>query len=323
VVSDDPCTHADPEPGCCLIRQLRLTRAGESEFAGRLRGGRSDPGRAFGGCLIGQALLAAGATVPGGLLPGSLHAYFLSPGKPGEPVRYRVGRLRDGRSSAVRQVTAEQDGVTRLVMLTAFRASAESAEHQRVSPALGMPPPAVLGPGPACRCDTGDLTCGLAVHAAAPPEAEPGGAADAHRATWLRLRHGLGGRPLWQAAVLSYMSDLATIRTVDQPYRHEGGRRVAASVDHAVWFHRPFRADEWLCYWQRSPVYTGGRGMSLGEFYDPAGQLVASTAQEVALRRMPESLRRQHPRPSTRALDYQTMRRASNGGQPRRTSRAI
>jgi acyl-CoA thioesterase II len=286
VAYDDPCAHAGPEPGCCLIRQLRLARAGESEFAGKLRGGRSDPGRAFGGCLIGQALLAAGATAPGGLLPASLHAYFVSPGEAGEPVCYRVGHVRDGRSSAVRQVTADQDGVTRLVMLAAFRASADTgAEHQRVPPKLG-PPPADLGPAPACRCDTGDPTCGVAVHAAA-PETEPGGAAGTHRATWLRLRHSLGDRPLWQAAVLSYMSDFATIRTVDQPHRHEDGRRVAASVDHAVWFHRPFRADEWLWYGQRSPVYTGGRGICQGEFYDPAGRLIASCAQEVSLRRVP------------------------------------
>jgi acyl-CoA thioesterase-2 len=83
------------------------------------------------------------------------------------------------------------------------------------------------------------------------------------------------------------MSDFATIRTVDQPHRDEDGRRVAASVDHAVWFHRPFRADEWLWYGQRSPVYTGGRGICQGEFYDPAGRLIASCAQEVSLRRVP------------------------------------
>jgi acyl-CoA thioesterase II len=240
--------------------------------------------------------------VPAGLLPGSLHAYFVSPGEPAKPVRYRVGHVRDGRSSAIRQVTADQDGATRLVMLAAFRGHADSgAGHQRVPPALGTPPR--LGPAPACRCGAGDLTCGVAVHAGT-PQAEPG-AVGAHRATWLRLRHDLGGRPLWQAAVLSYMSDFATIRTVDQPYRQEGGRRVAASVDHAVWFHRPFQADDWLWYGQRSPVHTGGRGMSQGEFYDPAGRLIASSAQEAALRRMPGPLR-QHPQ--AHQIHYTAMR---------------
>ena len=87
--------------------------------------------------------------------------------------------------------------------------------------------------------------------------------------------------------MLGYVSDIATNRTVDRPHRHEPGRRLAASVDHALWFHRPFRADEWLWHGQRSPVYANGRGICQGEFYDAAGHLVASCAQEVSLRRMP------------------------------------
>ena len=283
--SDDPCTHADPGPGCCLIRQLRLTRVDEHRFTGGLRGGRSAPQRAFGGGLIAQALLAAGATVPPGQLPGSLHAYFVSPGDTARPMRYTVSPFGAGRSSALRQVTADQDGVTRLVVLASFRGFADTgAEHQRTPPVLGSPPE--LDADSPCRCATGDLTCGLALHVAA-QEAEPGAAPGAHRASWTRLRHDLGARPLWHAAVLGYVSDIATNRTVDQPHRHEPGRRLAASVDHALWFHRPFRADEWLWYGQRSPVYANGRGICQGEFYDTAGHLVASCVQEVSLRRVP------------------------------------
>ena len=202
-------------------------------------------------------------------------------------MRYTVGSFSAGRSSALRQVTADQDGVTRLVALVSFRRFGDhGAHHQRQAPALGSPPN--LAPGSACRCDTGDLTCGLALKAAT-SETEPGAAPGAHRASWLRLRHDLGVRPLWQAAGLAYVSDLATIRTVDQPHRNEPGRRLAASVDHAVWFHRPFRVDEWLWYGQRSPVYAGGRGICHGEFYDTAGRLVASCAQEVSLRYVPEA----------------------------------
>ena len=303
VSADDPCAHAGQRPGCCLIRQLRLTRVDQGRFTGRLRGGRSDPERAFGGGLIAQAVLAAGATVPAGQAPSSLHAYFVSAGDTARPMRYTVGQLGAGRSSALRQVTADQDGVTRLVMLVSFRRfGGDGAHHQRQAPALGAPPslPALGSPqglaarpetspetGPetssACRCGTGDLTCGVAVQAAT-SAAEPGAAPGAHRASWLRLQHDLGVRPLWQAAGLAYVSDLATIRTVDQPHRGEPGRRLAASVDHAVWFHRPFRVDQWLWYGQRSPVYAGGRGTCLGEFYDAAGRLVASCAQEVSLR---------------------------------------
>jgi acyl-CoA thioesterase II len=285
VSSGDPCNHADPGPGCCLIRQLRLTRMDDYRFMGGLRGGRTERRRAFGGGLIAQALLAAGATVPAGQAPGSLHASFVSPGDTGQPMGYTVTELGAGRSSSLRQVTADQDGVTRLVVLASFRTFADTgASHQRTPPVTGAPPGPDAGAG--CWCDTGDLTCGLAHHPA-PPGAEPGAAPGAHRASWVRLRHGLGARPLWHAAVLGYMSDIATIRTVDQPHRGEPGRRLAASADHALWFHRPFRADEWLWYGQRSPVYASGRGICQGEFYDTAGRLVASCAQEVSLRRVP------------------------------------
>lgn len=282
---DDPCGHADPGPDCGLIRQLRLIRADDRQFTGALRGGRSQRERAFGGGMIAQALLAAGATAPAGQAPGSLHAYFVSPADAGRPMRYAVGPLGGGRSSALRQVTADQGGATRLVALVSFRRfTGTGAHHQRTPPALGAPPGRDADPGR--RGDAGGLIGGLALHAAA-PEAGPGAAPGAYRASWLRLRHDLGARPLWHAAVLSYVSDLATIRTVDQPHRNEPGGRRGASVDHAVWFHRPFRADEWLWYGQRSPVYAGGRGICQGEFYDAAGRLVASCAQEVSLRYVP------------------------------------
>lgn len=280
-----PCRHAAAGPGCCLVGRLRLARIGERGFTGDPRGGRSDPGRAFGGGLIAQALLAAGATVPDGLAPGSLHAYFVSPGDPGTPMRYTVAALGAGRSSALRQVTAGQDGATRLTMIASFRRFGDTGTgHQRRAPAIGQPPDEADG-GDGCRCGRGDVTCGLALHPAEAPD-DPGAAPGAHRASWVRARHDLGDRPLWHAAVLSYLSDIATNRTVDQPHRHEPGRRRAASVDHAVWFHQPFRADEWLWHGQRSPVYAGGRGICQGEFYDRTGRLVASCAQEVSLRRV-------------------------------------
>ena len=201
VSAGDPCAHAGHRPGCCLIRQLRLTRVDEGRFAGSLRGGRSDPERAFGGGLIAQAVLAAGATAPAGQAPSSLHAYFVSAGDTGRPMRYTVGQLGAGRSSALRQVTADQDGVTRLVMLMSFRRFGDNgAHHQRQAPALGSPPSLAAGPemgpetGSTCRCDFGDLTCGVALQAAA-SAAEPGAAPGAYRASWLWLQHELGARP--------------------------------------------------------------------------------------------------------------------------------
>jgi acyl-CoA thioesterase II len=280
---DDLCTHAEPGPGCDLIRLLRLTRTDEGQFTARLRGGRSEPERVFGGCLIAQALLAAGATVPSGQAPGSLHAYFVSPGDASRPMRYTVGQLGGGRASTLCQVTADQEGVTRLVMLASFRRFSDvGPEHQRTAPAQG-PPPAADDDGDAAGL--GGIADGLSLHAAT-ATAEPGAAPGAYRASWVRLRHDLDTGLLWHAAVLGYASDIAMIRTVDQPHHDQPGRRLAASVDHAMWFHRPFRADEWLWYAQRSPVYAGGRGTCQGEFYDTAGRLVASCAQEVSLRRV-------------------------------------
>jgi acyl-CoA thioesterase II len=282
---DELRVHAGSGPGCRLIRQLQLTQVDADRFTGTLRGGRSQPARAFGGCVVAQALLAAGAAVPAGQAPGSLHAYFVSPGDASRPMRYTVGRLGGGRASTLRQVTADQDGVTRLVMLASFRRfSGGGTGHQRTAPVQG-PPPSADDDGSAAASELGEMASGLSLQAAAVAP-EPDAAAGASRATWVRLLHRLDDAPLWHAVVLSYISDIGMVRTVDQPHRHEPGRRLAASVDHAMWFHRPFRADEWLWYAQRSPVYTGGRGTSQGEFYDTAGRLVASCAQEVALRRV-------------------------------------
>jgi acyl-CoA thioesterase-2 len=124
------------------------------------------------------------------------------------------------------------------------------------------------------------------VDAPEPERPEPGTAPGAHRATWMRVQHDLDELPLWHAALLAYASDIGTLRVVDRPHKGEPGTRRAASVDHAMWFHREFRFDDWLWYGQRSPVLTGGRGMFEGSFYDGAGRLVASCAQEVALRRV-------------------------------------
>lgn len=286
----NPCSHCEDEPGCRLIRDLRIVPDGEAAFTGTPRSGRASPGRSFGGALVAQALLAAGATVPGaivpgGLAPGSLHAYFVTPGDATRPMRYTVANLGDGRSWALRQVTAAQDGTVRLAVHTAFRRfrTSPGSEHQDPAPsgALEEPPkPSAPDDGCGCLAEYGFHVpgCGLDI-----TEVPHDGA---HRATWLRSRHDLGELPLWHAAVVAYASDIGSIGVVDRPHAGEPGTRRAASVDHAVWFHRPFRFEDWLFYDQRSPVLTGGRGLFEGAFYDGAGHLVASVAQEVAYRRV-------------------------------------
>jgi acyl-CoA thioesterase-2 len=267
------------------------------------RSGRSSPGRSYGGGIVAQALLAAGETVPGSQAPGSLHAYFVTAGDATRPLRYTVSDVGEGPSWALRQVTADQDGTVRLTMTASFRRfyTGQAPSHQRPAPSGALTrPPALTWEDAACDCPDGRVSsgtphippCGILL-ADAPGQAtpgqdrpEPGSAPGAHRATWMCAGHDLGESPLWHAALLAYMSDMGTLSVVDQPHQDEPGVRRAASVDHSVWFHRPFRADDWHWYWQRSPVLTGGRGTFEGSFYGTTGQLVASVAQEASLRRV-------------------------------------
>jgi len=288
----NPCFHDRPAPGCRLIRDLSLDPAGEGAYTGTTRSGRAAPGRSFGGALVAQALLAAGATAPAGLSPGSVHAYFVTPGDSTRPVRYTVTALGEGQSWALRQVTADQDGTVRLSAQASFRRFRTTAgsEHQRPAPDGALEEPPEPGPGgDGCGCVAGYgfhiPGCGTDSREAE-SKADSGSAPGAHRATWLRARHDLGELPAWHAALLAYASDIGSIGVVDLPHAAEPGIRRAASVDHAVWFHRPFRFDDWLWYGQRSPVLTGGRGLFEGGFYDGGGRLVASVTQEVAIRRI-------------------------------------
>jgi acyl-CoA thioesterase-2 len=319
----DLCTHGEPAPGCGLLRDLRLTHAGQRQYTGMTRSGRSSPGRSYGGGIVAQALLAAGETVPGSQAPGSLHAYFVTAGDATRPLRYTVSDIGEGPSWALRQVTADQDGTVRLTMTASFRRfyGEQGSSHQRPAPSGALTePPALTWADASCDCPDDRLgagtphipPCGILL-AGAPEQALPGqdgpgqygpgqhhrgpdhlgpdrpetgSAPGAHRATWMCVGHDLGESPLWHAALLAYMSDMGTLSVVDQPHASEPGVRRAASVDHSIWFHRPFRADDWHWYGQRSPILTGGRGTFEGSFYNTAGQLVASVAQEASLRRV-------------------------------------
>jgi acyl-CoA thioesterase-2 len=214
------------------------------------------------------------------------------------PLRYTVSDVGEGLSWALRQVTADQDGTVRLTMTASFRRfyGEQGSSHQRPAPSGALTePPALTWADASCDCPDDRLgagtphipPCGILL-ASAPRQdhCETGSAPGAHRATWMRVGHDLGESPLWHAALLAYMSDMGTLSVVDQPHQNEPGVRRAASVDHSIWFHRPFRADDWHWYGQRSPVLTGGRGTFEGSFYNTAGQLVASVAQETSIRRV-------------------------------------
>jgi acyl-CoA thioesterase II len=270
--------------GGAVSKRLTLAADGVDQFTGSSIAGRH--GRAYGGNLLAEALLAAGACVPEGRVAHSLHAYFVRPAPADRLLRYTVTRVRDGKTSSVRQVATVGDDGLYLTMLCSFATRVASTEHQR-TPAPAPPPEAVplvdaLFPG-ANR----DLYNGLEVRAIEPDgktAAEPG---PPRQRFWVRIKERLAEDPLLRAAVLTYLSDLGITRAGDRPHLAEAGVRTGASLDHAVWFHREVRPDEWLLVEQDSPTYASSRALCHAAFYDLAGRLVASCVQEALIRRRP------------------------------------
>lgn len=248
--------------------------------------------RVFGGQVIGQALVAACRTVEG-RRPHSLHAYFLLPGDPAIPIVYEVDRIRDGRSFATRRVVAIQRGAAIFTMSASFHAEEAGFDHQAEMPAV---------PGPEALRDEESLLRRAGMPEAVrayyererpielrPVEAERYGSEEGRPArfhVWMKATKTLPDDPAIHACVLAYASDLALLDAAMIPH----GRTLldrsiqAASLDHAIWFHRAFRADEWLLYAQDSPSASGGRGFARGLVFDRSGALIASVAQEGLIR---------------------------------------
>jgi len=259
---------------------------------------RTPHGRSFGGQVLGQALAAAGETTPDGRELHSMHGYFLRPGDSEHRMTFEVSRLYDGRSFSTRRVQAYQDGEVLMSLIASFQAPAEGLEHQEPFDFSGIVRPEDL---PTVWEQYGHLADGgraswvlnrpfdiryidpdilLSVD-------DP---ADAQR-VWLRSRDSLEGGQLLHSAALAFASDYLlaepVLRRHGIPWATPGLR--ATSLDHAMWFHRPFRVDDWLLYTLETPTSQGGRGLATGRFYNLAGNLVASVAQEVVIRR-PEGL---------------------------------
>jgi acyl-CoA thioesterase-2 len=278
------------------VLDVRPTRAGDAaDGAEDVFTGPNLPhwrARLFGGQVLGQVAVAAGRTVPEGRDLHSLHAYFLRPGDPGVPVAFAVERLRDGRSFSARRVQATQDGVPILSGIASFQAPAEGLEHHE--PAPEVPGPEEL-PSDYALLDALDHPAARqlgrgrhvelrhvepALYAAPDPERR------ARQAVWFRLDAPLPGPDLLHRAALAYASDLSVLEPV---LRRHGlawatpGMSVA-SLDHAMWWHRPARADEWVLYVLESPSASGARGLTTGRMYDREGRLVATVAQEGMVR---------------------------------------
>jgi acyl-CoA thioesterase-2 len=254
--------------------------------------------RVFGGQVAGQALAASNRTVEAGRRVHSLHAYFLRPGDPSVPILYDVERTRDGRSFSLRRVVARQHGRPIFSMSSSHQVPEEGLEHQDTMPEVTAPEDcpelgdvlATLTKRP--RSDWDHEWAALDVRYAG--DSREGGVLSdpehpAVARVWLRAAGRLSDDPALHEAVLAYASDLTLLSASVVPHGVYIGdpRLVPASLDHAMWFHRPFRADEWLLYDQVSPSASGGRGFATGRLFTQQGRLIASVVQEgmVRLRR--------------------------------------
>ncbi len=253
--------------------------------------------RVFGGQVIGQALVAAVRTVED-RPPHSMHAYFLLPGDPKVPIIYDVDRIRDGKSFTTRRVTARQHGHPIFSMLVSFHNDEESFEHQATMPQVpgpdDLPSEAEVRsnvlptmPDPVRRYYERERPIELR-----PVEFDRYSGkkyADSRFHLWIRTTGKLPDDPAIHQCVLAYASDMTLLDTALAPHGRSLFEKdfMGASLDHALWLHRPFRADDWLLYAQDSPNLHGARGFSRGLIFKRDGTLVASVAQEglVRLRR--------------------------------------
>ncbi|HET7902701.1 MAG TPA: acyl-CoA thioesterase II [Candidatus Nanopelagicales bacterium] len=261
-----------------LVRLLELARVGDV-----LRGAAPDTDlqRVFGGQVLGQALMAAGSDVPEGRAPHSLHGYFLRPGDPSTPIDYAVEVLRDGRSFSTRSVVARQHERVIFQCTASFHVDERSGiEHQDPMPDVPWPddlPSFLHRPGAGDRAIRGEWDA-LDIR-------YDDSAGDAVRG-WLRTAGPLPDVPLLHAAVLAYASDLTLMAAIVARHGIRFGDPgvVSASLDHAMWFHRPVRVDDWLLHDEESPSASGGRGVGRGRIFSRDGRLVATTVQEGLIR---------------------------------------
>jgi acyl-CoA thioesterase-2 len=276
-----------------LVRLLDLERLEDDLFRGESRDIGSP--QVFGGQVLGQALRAASATVPDGRAVHSLHAYFLRRGDFNMPIVYDVDRSRDGESFSSRRVTAIQHGEQIFNLSASFQKPQAGVEHQSAAP--DVPPPETLH-------DANNLPESILsrlperarrfLERSRPFEFRPVQLED-----WLRPEPSAAAQQIWFRAVdrlpdedalhrslLAYVSDYNLLNTACRPHALSPWRNnvITASIDHAMWFHRAARVDDWLLYSTDSPSASGARGFARGSLYTREGVLVASTAQEGLMR---------------------------------------
>lgn len=286
-----------------ILSYLRVEQIDKYLFIGR---SPQRPSRVFGGQVLAQALNAAIRTVEGDRKAGgpgagppaahSMHAYFLRPGDPAKQIVYEVDPIRDGRTFTTRRVVAKQNGRAIFNTSISFHLEEEGFEHQFAAPAAPDPEtlesdrdywnrmaeqfPGQFRPLRSWAIDRRPLER----RDYTAPEKDLGEPATA---VWMKALGDLEADPIQHQTLLAYMSDMTLLGVALRPHplTTHSEDLMFASLDHALWFHRPFRADQWLLYDQDSPIASSARGFTRGSFYDQKGALVASVAQEVLLRR--------------------------------------
>lgn len=267
-----------PSPIDALLQGLQLDLEEPDLFVG-------DPGegggRLFGGMVAAQSTMAAQRTVPEGHLH-SLHAYFLREGSYGQPIRFRVHRIRDGRTYTTRRVVAEQNGEAIFSLAASFTRPESGGEHQIEMPRVPAPETLPLWEDLRGGFFGKNLPSHVQAFEARVPE-DDGQAGQ--RFVWLRARGEMPADPLVHAAATVYASDRTLASTAVSKMGYRRGEVMVTSLDHALWLHREPCFDDWVLYVLESPAGYAARGLAFGAMYTRDGVLFASVAQEGLIRR--------------------------------------
>lgn len=282
--------NADPVDALLNVLDLRDAGARTSEDIFTAVSQPMPTGRIYGGQVLAQALIAASRTMPDDRRAHSMHGYFLRPGDASQPVTFGVDRIHDGRSFSTRRTQGYQSGVPIFSAIASFQTSDPGLDHQEpmpdVAPPEDLPDPAA---GPAAQHP---MTRRLLAERPVDIRWDPSPIYfDVERpaprqAVWMRARRRLPDDPLLHRAVLAYLSDLTIQESILRAHGVAWSRPglKVASLDHAMWWHRDARVDDWLLYVQESPSARGGRGLATGRIYTREGVLAASVAQEITVR---------------------------------------
>jgi acyl-CoA thioesterase-2 len=275
-----------------LVAILDLEELEVNIFRGRSP--KEDRQRVFGGQVAGQALVAAGRTVEASVVH-SLHAYFLRPGDPKIPILYEVDRIRDGKSFTTRRVVAIQHGEAIFHLSASFQRPEPGLEHQVPMPEVPDPESLPYGKGRFAKIPPDmpeeikkwlQRPRPIEIRALDPIDYMKPQKREPRQRFWIRADGRLPDDPLLHQCVVAYASDMTLLDTATLPHAISwfDPRFQMASLDHAMWFHHPFRADEWLLYDQESAAASGARGFSTGRLFTRDGKLVVSVVQEGLIR---------------------------------------